>query len=167
MARRDAGVPAAGAGPLGGPQHASWQPHCPRDLLHRARANGPAARVREEDKEDSERGPDPSAQTHEGDRAMKKRTAKKAGIGSAFDDFLKDEGTYEATQGLAIKRVLAWQIEEAMKKQRLTKAEMARRMETSRSQLDRLLAPDSHSETSETLTRASRAIGRQVKLELV
>jgi len=68
---------------------------------------------------------------------MRKRTAKKAGIGSAFDDFLKDEGTYEATQGLAIKRVLAWQIEEAMKKQRLTKAEMARRMETSRSQLDR------------------------------
>src|SRR5713101_10066467 len=162
MARRDAGVPAAGAGPLGGPQHASWQPHCPRDLLHRARA-----RVREEDKEDSERGPDPSAQTHEGDRAMRKRTAKKAGIGSAFDDFLKDEGTYEATQGLAIKRVLAWQIEEAMKKQRLTKAEMARRMETSRSQLDRLLDPDSDSVTLETLTRAARAIGRQVKLELV
>jgi len=97
---------------------------------------------------------------------MRKRTAKKAGIGSAFDDFLKDEGTYEATQGLAIKRVLAWQIEEAMKKRRLTKAEMARRMETSRSQLDRLLDPDSASVTLETLTRAARAIGRQVKLEL-
>src|SRR5437870_12529452 len=113
MARRDASVPAAGAGPLGGPQHASWQPHCPRDLLHRARANGPAARVREEDKEDAERGPDPSAQTHEGERAMRKRTAEKAGMCSAFDDFLKDEGTYEATAGVAIKRVLAWQIEEA------------------------------------------------------
>jgi len=98
---------------------------------------------------------------------MRKRTAKKAGIGSAFDDFLKDEGTYEATQGLAIKRVPAWQIEEAMKKQRLTKAEMARRMETSRSQLDRLLDPDSDSVTLETLTRAARAIGRQVTLELV
>ena len=98
---------------------------------------------------------------------MKKRTTKKAGIGTAFDDFLKDEGTYEATQSVAIKRVLAWQIEEAMKKQRLTKAEMARRMETSRSQLDRLLDPDSDSVTLETLTRAARAIGRQVKLELV
>ena len=98
---------------------------------------------------------------------MRKRTAKKAGIGSAFDDFLKDEGTYEATQGLAIKRVLAWQIEKAMKKQRLTKAEMARRMETSRSQLDRLLDPESNSVTLETLTRAARAIGRHVKLELV
>ena len=59
---------------------------------------------------------------------MRKRTTKKAAIGSAFDDFLKDEGTYEATQQVAIKRVLAWQIEEAMKKQHLTKAEMARRM---------------------------------------
>src|SRR3989442_10163243 len=160
-------APRAGQGLLEVRSTLQWQPHCPRDLLDRARANGPAARVREEDKEDSERGPDPSAQTHEGDRAMRKRTAKKAGIGSAFDDFLKDEGTYEATQGLAIKRVLAWQIEEAMKKQRLTKAEMARRMETSRSQLDRLLDPDSHSVTLETLTRAARAIGRQVKLELV
>ena len=98
---------------------------------------------------------------------MKKRTTRKGAIGSAFDDFLKDEGTYETTEGVAIKRVLAWQIEKAMKKQRLTKAEMARRMETSRSQLDRLLDPDSNSVTLETLTRAARAIGRQVKLELV
>ncbi|PYN24676.1 MAG: Fis family transcriptional regulator [Candidatus Rokuibacteriota bacterium] len=98
---------------------------------------------------------------------MRKRTTRKVGIGSAFDDFLKDEGTYEATQSIAIKRVLAWQIEKAMKKQRLTKAEMARRMETSRSQLDRLLDPESNSVTLETLTRAARAIGRHVKLELV
>ena len=98
---------------------------------------------------------------------MRKRTTKKAGVGSAFDDFLNDEGTYEATQGDAIKRVLAWQIEKAMKKQRLTKAEMARQMETSRSQLNRLLDPESDSVTLETLTRATRAIGRQVNLELV
>ena len=98
---------------------------------------------------------------------MRKRTNKKGGIGSAFDDFLKDAGTYEATQAVAIKRVLAWQIEKAMKKQDLTKAEMARRMETSRSQLDRLLDPDSDSVTLDTLTRAARAIGRRVKLELL
>src|SRR5437867_4486545 len=79
--------------------------------------------------------------TDEGDRAVKKRRTRKAGIGSAFDDFLKEEGTYEATQAVAIKRVLAWQIEKAMKEQHLTKAEMARRMATSRSQLDRLLDP--------------------------
>jgi predicted XRE-type DNA-binding protein len=140
---------------------------CPRDLLHRARAHGLATRLHEKDAEDSERGLGPGPQTHEGDRAMRKRTTKKAGIGSTFDNFLKDEGTYEATQSVAIKRVLAWQIEKAMKKQRLTKAEMARRMETSRSQLDRLLDPDSDSVTLETLTRAAHAIGRQVKLELV
>ena len=98
---------------------------------------------------------------------MSKRTTKKAGIGSTFDDFLKDEGTYEGTQAVAIKRVLAWQIEKAMKKQCLTKAEMARRMDTSRSQLDRLLDPDRDSVTLETLTRAANAIGRHVKLELV
>jgi len=103
----------------------------------------------------------------EGDRAVKTRTPKKAGIGSAVDEFLKDEGTYEATQGVAVKRVLAWQIEATMKKLHLTKAEMARRMETSRSQLDRLLDPDSNAVTLDTLTRAARAIGRQVKLELV
>jgi len=51
------------------------------------------------------------------------RTTRKARIGSTFDDFLKDEGTYEATQEVAIKRVLAWQVENTMKKQRITKAE--------------------------------------------
>jgi len=98
---------------------------------------------------------------------MRKRTIGKAGIGSSLDDFLKKEGTYEATQAVAIKRVLAWQIEKAMKEQHLTKAEMARRMDTSRSQLDRLLDPDTDSVTLDTLTRAARAIGRHVKLELV
>ncbi len=98
---------------------------------------------------------------------MTKRTARKARIGSDFDDFLKEEGTYEATQAVAIKRVLAWQVKKTMKKQRLTKAEMARRMNTSRSQLDRLLDPGRNSVTLETLTRAARAIGRQLKVELV
>jgi len=68
---------------------------------------------------------------------------------------------------VAIKRLLAWQIGQAMEKRHLTKAEMARRMDTSRSQLDRLLDPDSDSVTLETLTRAARAVGRQVKVELV
>ena len=98
---------------------------------------------------------------------MSRRTTHKARIGSTFDDFLKDEGTYEETQVVAIKRVLAWQIEKTMRKQRLTKAEMARRMDTSRGQLDRLLDPSRNSVTLETLTRAARAIGRQLKLELV
>lgn len=98
---------------------------------------------------------------------MTKRNRKKGAVGSTFDDLLKEDGAYESTQAVAIKRVLAWQIGQAMEKKQLTKAEMARRMDTSRSQLDRLLDPDSNSVTLETLTRAARAVGRQVKVELV
>jgi predicted XRE-type DNA-binding protein len=92
---------------------------------------------------------------------------KKGRIGSSFDDFLKAEGRYEETQSVAIKRVLAWQIEQAMKKEQVTKTEMARRMNTSRSQLDRLLDPENHAVSLETLTRAAHAVGRSLKLELV
>lgn len=98
---------------------------------------------------------------------MTTRNRKKGAVGSTLDDFLKEDGTYEATQAVAIKRVLAWQIGQAMEKRHITKAEMARRMDTSRSQLDRLLDPESNSVTLETLTRAARAVGRQVKVELV
>ena len=98
---------------------------------------------------------------------MTKRNRKKGAVGSTLDDFLKQDGTYESTQAVAIKRVLAWQIGQAMERKHITKAEMARRMDTSRSQLDRLLDPDSNSVTLETLTRAARAVGRQVKVELV
>jgi len=98
---------------------------------------------------------------------MTKRNRKKGAVGSTLDDFLKEDGTYESTQAVAIKRVLAWQIGQAMERKHITKAEMARRMDTSRSQLDRLLDPDSNSVTLETLTRAARAVGRQVRVELV
>ena len=63
-------------------------------------------------------------------------------IGSSFDDFLKEEGIYEDVTAHAIKRVLAWQISQAMQAQNITKVEMARRMKTSRAQLDRLLDPE-------------------------
>jgi antitoxin HicB len=96
---------------------------------------------------------------------MRKR--KNPAIGSAFDDFLKEEGVYEETQAAAIKRVLARQIEQAMREQKITKADMARRMKTSRPQLDRLLDPDNDSLTLTTLSRAARVIGRELRLELV
>ena len=98
---------------------------------------------------------------------MSTRNRKKGAVGPTFDDFLKEDGTYESTQAVAIKRVLAWQIGQAMERKHITKAEMARRMDTSRSQLDRLLDPESNSVTLETLTRAARAVGRQVRVELV
>lgn len=63
--------------------------------------------------------------------------------------------------------MLAWQIEEAMKKGEVTKAELARRMNTSRSQRERLLDPENHAVSPETLARAAHAVGRNLKLELV
>ena len=95
-------------------------------------------------------------------------TAPPAGrIGSAFDDFLKDEGIYEEVQAGALKKVVAHQLGEAMKAQNLTKVEMARRMKTSRSALDRLLDPNNASVSLDTLTRAAAAIGRGIRLEFV
>ena len=75
--------------------------------------------------------------------------------------------TASAAHALSIKRALASQIEKAMSENQLTKAEMARRMETSRSQLNRLLDPDSDSVTLDTLARAARAIGRRVRVDLI
>ncbi len=92
---------------------------------------------------------------------------KKKAIGSSFDDFLKQEGDYETSQAIAIKRVLAWQIQKAMKQKHLKKAEMAKRMETSRSQLERLLDPTNDSLTLSTLARAGHVLGREIRVELV
>ncbi len=92
---------------------------------------------------------------------------KKGRIGSSFDDFLKEEGIYDEVETTAIKRVIAWQLEKAMKTKRVTKAQMARRMKTSRSQLDRLLDPGQGGVTLETLARAAHVLGRHIRLELV
>lgn len=88
-------------------------------------------------------------------------------IGSSFDDFLTEEGLLEEATEHAIKHVLAWQIEQEMKAKNLTKLEMARRMETSRAQLDRLLDPDNTSVTLHTLHRAAAVLGKRLRLELV
>jgi DNA-binding Xre family transcriptional regulator len=92
---------------------------------------------------------------------------KKGRLGSSFDGFLKDEGIYEEVETTAIKRVIAWQLEEAMKAERTSKAELAQRMKTSRSQVDRLLDPKHSGVTLETLSRAAQVVGRHIRLELV
>ena len=92
---------------------------------------------------------------------------KKGRIGSSFDSYLKEEGLHEETSAVAIKRVLAWELERAMADGGVTKNEMARRMRTSRSQLDRILDPDNDKVQLDTVFKAARALGREVKLELV
>jgi antitoxin HicB len=88
-------------------------------------------------------------------------------IGSSLDDFLKEEGIFEDSTNYAVKRVLAWQVENAMREQGITKAEMARRMGTSRAHLDRLLDPDNDKVQLDTVQRAATAVGRRVRLVLV
>ena len=87
-------------------------------------------------------------------------------IGSNFDDFLKEEKIYEQTQAAAIKRVVAYQIAEEMKKKKLTKTEMASRMKTSRAALERLLDPDNGSITLITLERAASVLGKKLTVQL-
>lgn len=87
-------------------------------------------------------------------------------IGSSLDDFLKEEGTFEETQALAIKEVVVWQLTEAMEKQSLSKARLAVMLKTSRSQVDRLLDP-TRDVTLSTLQRAAALVGRKVQIELV
>ena len=88
-------------------------------------------------------------------------------IGSSLDEFLEGEGIREDSRATALKEAVAWQIRNAMEKDNISKVEMARRMQTSRSALDRFLTPGSSSVTLQTLTRAARAIGRDLRIELV
>ena len=92
---------------------------------------------------------------------------RKGRIGSSFSDFLDEHGLKTQTSAIAIKRVLAWQIETAMAKEGMTKNELAKRMQTSRSQLDRILDPDNDKIQLDTVFKAAHALGRELKLELV
>ncbi|WP_439817172.1 helix-turn-helix domain-containing protein [Zavarzinia sp. CC-PAN008] len=86
---------------------------------------------------------------------------------STLDAFLAEDGTLEAFQAVAIKEVLAWQIEQAMKAQKITRTALAERMGTSRSQVSRLLDPKDGNVTLATLQRAAAIVGRKVRVELV
>ena len=86
--------------------------------------------------------------------------------GSTLESLLREDGIYEDAKNHAIKSVIAYKLEEAMRAQNISKALMARRMQTSRSQLDRLLDPGNESVTLETLKRAASAVGMRLELEL-
>ncbi len=88
-------------------------------------------------------------------------------LGSSLDDFLAEEGLLVEAEAVAAKRVLAFQIERLMAEQQVSKAEMARRMNTSRAAIDRLLDPESDSATLTTLEKAAYALGRRLQIALV
>ena len=87
-------------------------------------------------------------------------------LGSSFDSFLDEEGLLAETEAIAIKRLIAFQIEELMKKENLAKTKMAQRMHTSRSSLDRLMDAENASVTLQTLSRAAKALGQHLRVEL-
>ena len=86
--------------------------------------------------------------------------------GSTLDSFLKEEGVLEEFRAAAVKEVIAWQIQQAMKKRKLTKNKMAELMQTSRAQLDRLLDPEQGNVTLDTLHRAAHVLGCELRVEL-
>lgn len=88
-------------------------------------------------------------------------------IGSTFESWLDEQGIKQEVTGAAIKAVISLQLAEAMKRRGITKTAMAEQMHTSRAQLDRLLDPDNGSVTLETLQRAAKIVGRELRLELV
>jgi antitoxin HicB len=99
---------------------------------------------------------------------VNRRTTKKPfdHSGSSFDSFLEEEGIREEAETVAIKRVLAWQLEQAMREQRKTKQAMSKELHTSRSQLNRLLDPQNVSVSLETITRAARVLGKRVTIRI-
>lgn len=87
-------------------------------------------------------------------------------IGSNFDDFLEEEGILQEVEQIAVKRVLALRIRELMEEQQMSRAEMARRMSTSRSSLNRLLDPSNESITLQTMDRAAKVLGKRLHLTI-
>jgi DNA-binding phage protein len=87
-------------------------------------------------------------------------------IGSSLDEFLKEEGIFEEATAQAVKKVLAWQLEKAMTEGGISKAEMARRMGTSRAHLDRFLDPANNKVQLDTIQKAAAAVGRRLVIQL-
>ena len=88
-------------------------------------------------------------------------------IGSTLDSFLKEEGILEEVESLAAKQLIALQIADEIRKQKLTKSSLARRMKTSRTELERILDPNANTVSVETLERTATALGKRLKISLV
>ena len=164
MAHRNAFGSKPKGWPLGSTLNAAEPADCTADLVFPSGHVSRAPWLYQEDPEDAGRGPCACEAPDERGDEMKKRNPH---IGSALNDFLKEEGILEETRTAALKEALAWQVQKAMKKAKINKVQMARRMHTSRAALDRLLNPGNASVTLQTLCKAARAVGRDLRIELV
>ena len=135
------------------------------DLFRGERANWGTARVHQEDPENATRRDRTRAKADEGDDEMSK-LKKNPHWGSTLDEFLDEAGIRETAKAEAVTRVVAWQLSKEMKRQGMSKARLAKLMNTSRAQVDRILNAKGNV-TIETLQRAAELVGRQLRLELV
>jgi antitoxin HicB len=88
-------------------------------------------------------------------------------IGSSFDDFLEEENLLAEANEIAIKRVIAWQLQQEIESKNMTKTSVAKAMGTSRAAVDRLLDPNNTSITLLTLSKAARILGKSIKIDLI
>jgi antitoxin HicB len=170
LADWNATLPADGKRTVGDSDGFTDAPDGTRPAMPSSRSPRSAARVYQENADDAEWRFGVSAQAADGAEAMsKKRNARKSRknhVGSSIDDFLKHEGIFEEAQAQAVKEVVAWQLDEAMKAQKISKNKMATLLGTSRTQVDRILNPKSDI-TLSSLQRAAAMVGRRVTIELV
>jgi|SRR5215471_8509452 len=96
----------------------------------------------------------------------KKKTRGIDPTGSTFDSFLEEEGLLEQVEAVAVKRVLSWQLAQAMRQKKKTKQALAKELKTSRSQLDRLLDPQNVAVSLDTITRAAQALGKRIIIRI-
>lgn len=87
-------------------------------------------------------------------------------IGSSFEDFLRQDGSYDEATSHAIKRVIAWQLSEAMKSKNISRTEMARRLKTSRTQVARLLDPENNSAQLDSIQKAAAIVGKRLTITI-
>jgi antitoxin HicB len=162
MANRHAGCSQVGAGSLGNPLKDSQRNR--EDIFYGSFwGHSVAAWIRQESAEDAEIGIDSGETSTE---SIEGAVMGKKNVGSSFDEFLREDDLLEDVTAVAIKRVVAHQLATLMKDQGLTKVEMARRMDTSRAALDRLLDPENPSVTLQTLQSAAAAVGGRLRVQL-
>jgi antitoxin HicB len=164
LASRNATVPIPWRWALGSAQQPTGA-HRAGSVLHPQRQHRGATWVHQENAEDTTGGPGFSEKANEGTNTLMSKR-RNPHIGSSLDDLLKEEGIFEEVQVQAIKEVIAWQLEEAMKKKQVSKARLAKLLRTSRTQVNRLLDPQSDV-TLSSLQRAAALVGRRVRLDLV
>ena len=98
---------------------------------------------------------------------MKTVKSKNKNMGSNFDDYLKEEGIYEECRAIALKRVISYQLADAMKTNHISKSKMAKLMHTNRTAIDRILDSENDSITLLTIAKAASVLGKKIRFELI